>query len=227
MRISRELEIGLVVVPRHPGCLSATGIVVAPIAHDYVRALGVPADSADPEFVAAAFAELRARGAADLELDGVDPASCDTEPALGMRYRGQTATLSVTVAEPITPALLTETVARFHRLHRETYGYNAPGDAVEAVDARLRIAQPPAPPRSAARSEPAPVAAPAPAGLRTATFDRGPVEVAVHQRRALVPGTRLAGPAVVEEYDSTTLLPPGATGRVDALGNLIITVDGG
>ena len=222
--LARELEIGLVVVPRHPGCLSAMGVAVAPIAHDYVQALGVPTNELTPDTVSSAFSVLRSIAHKDLELDGVDPDDCALELALGLRYRGQNATLPMHVEEPINASLAGDTLRSFHDLHQATYGYMSPADTVEVVDARLRIAQR-ATESSLHRQLPASmVAAHEPTAHRDATFDsaRGPIRITIHDRKRLRTGMSVEGPAVIEEYDSTTLVPPGATARIDGYGNLLI-----
>ena len=225
--LARELEIGLVVVPRHPGCLSATGVAVAPIAHDYVRALGESADEVSPETVSSAFNDLRSSARNDLALDGMEPEDCAIEFALGMRYRGQNAMLPVRVAESIDAPLMDEALQEVHELHQATYGYMSPDDAVEVVDARLRVAQRITEP--SLYRLPAPVDATSrPTEHRDATFERtlGSTQMTVYDRTSLSAGMSVAGPAGIEEYDSTTLLPPGTTARVDSYGNLLIDTSG-
>ena len=141
-----------------------------------------------------------------------------------MRYRGQNATLPIALEEPITDALLGEVLGRFHEAHLSLYGYNSPSDAVETVDARLRVAQRATEP-ALRRQSPASASAVPAIAHRKAMFDRnlGWSDTAIHHRTNLAAGVRVEGPAVIEEYDSTTLLPPGSTAVVDEYGNLLIT----
>ena len=221
--LARELGIGLVVVPRHPGCLSATGVAIAPIAHDYVRALGALSSELSADRVSSAFSTLRSSAHKDLELDGVDPDDCTLEFAFGMRYLGQNTTLAIQVAEAIDPSVLADAPGSFHELHRSTYGYMSPDDSVEVVDARLRVAQR-ATETSLHEQQAWVDRNPRQEEHRDATFDRvrGATRTTVHDRTSLTTGMSVAGPAVIEEYDSTTLLPPGMTARVDSYGNLLI-----
>ena len=222
--LARELEIELVVVPRHPGCLSAMGVAVAPIAHDYVQALGIPVQELTLDIASEAFAALEASAHKDLELDGVDPNDCPTELALGMRYRGQNATLPVHVSEPISASVGEDALWDFHETHRATYGYMSAADAVEIVDARLRVAQQTTELAIRRQSLSSGAVEYEATTHRRAIFDRAlnPTPVSIYDRNTLGVGASISGPAVIEEYDSTTLLPPDSSARVDDYGNLLI-----
>jgi N-methylhydantoinase A len=132
---------------------------------------------------------------------------------LDLRYVGQSFELTVPAGEA--PG------ERFHAEHDRAYGFAAPAEPVECVSLRLtsvgRIAKPPL-----RRLDPG--AMPEPKGRRPVYFaeEGGYVDCAIHDRYALPAGARLAGPAVVEEFDSTTVVHPGFTVRVDDVGNLII-----
>ena len=115
----------------------------------------------------------------------------------------------------------TACLERFHAEHDRTYGFSAPGEPVEAVSLRLtsigRIAKPPA-----RRLEPG--GQPEPKERRPVYFAEAGdyVDCPIYDRYALAAGATLAGPAVVEEFDSTTVVHPGFALRVDDTGNLII-----
>jgi N-methylhydantoinase A len=117
-----------------------------------------------------------------------------------------------------------EMAAQFHDLHQRRYGFANEMRALEVVNVRVRMV-------SAAEAF-EPVAQPlqegdgshALAGTRPVYFDGGFQETRVYGRELLRPGDTFAGPAIVSEYSSATILPPGDVLRVDGLGNLVIEV---
>jgi N-methylhydantoinase A len=169
--------------------------------------LGAHADLED------VFAELEERGRSDFEAEQLSGFSLRS---LDLRYQGQGYELNV----PFGPNVLVE----FHNLHRLRYGFAKEEHEVEVVTVRVRIA---------ASTEPFdPIRRPivrgdgqrALTGHRPVFFHGEPHSTPVYDRTALVPGDSLSGPAIITEYSSATILPPGDTLRVDALDNLMIEV---
>jgi N-methylhydantoinase A len=116
--------------------------------------------------------------------------------------------------------------AQFDAAHEQVYGYANSEDPVEVVNLRLvlRGVQPARVVPGAARS---PAAGPDHAALRPVYFDdAGALDTPVFERAELLPGHRIAGPAIVEQLDATTVLAPGDVAVVDAAGNLVIDVAG-
>ena len=115
-------------------------------------------------------------------------------------------------------------VARFHRAHRERYGYADETRPVEVVNVRVRLVVPTEPvplPRKKLRRGNGRVAV---VRERRVVFDGRPMRAPVYYRARLRPGEVFAGPAVVAEYSATTLLAPGCRARVDAYENIVIDV---
>ena len=133
-----------------------------------------------------------------------------------LRYAGQGYELTV----PFEDAR-----AEFEALYARRYGMASPGEALEATTWRLTAVLE-TPPVELPRIEAAPAAAPP--GERPAYFPEcgGFTATAVHARDALSPGQRIEGPAIVEERESTTVLPPGITAVVDELGSLHVVTEG-
>jgi N-methylhydantoinase A len=217
--VMRTLGMRATVVPTRPGLLSALGLLAAHLRHDHVTPLlGVEGSIGDTA-VEDAFASLR--GAADRSLadDGVPKADRRFEPSLDLRYLGQEYTLRVptTGEEP-----LSEVIARFHQLHDRVFGHSAPSVRTEVVAARMVGVGVRALPD--VRHE-LPQRAGAPLGRRDVLFageaERRPT--AVYRRADLAGGQVLDGPAIVEQLDTTTLVPSGCRARVHATGSLIIT----
>ena len=205
-----------------PGVLSAYGMLVADMSAEYATSvLSLAADLiAEPSALSAAVAQLEARTRATLALDA--SAAAHTAAALDMRYRGQSYELTVPLALPLSAANLASAVDAFHRAHAQRYGYAMPAEAVEAVTLRIRSSiagsQVSLPRRPLAGAD----AAAARLGDRAVWFDMGgPIATACYQREQLEPGNRIAGPALVLQYDSTVLLAPGWSASVDAFGNLL------
>jgi N-methylhydantoinase A len=135
-----------------------------------------------------------------------------------MRYVGQEYTVNVDIGANVDLDAIAEA---FHDAHRVRYGHSTPGAPVEFVNLRLaafgQIAGSVAP-FTAPEGDLDPVA-----GTRTATFDGVAHETTILHRDRLRPDQTFEGPLVIEEQSSTTVIPPGHTVRVDALGNLLIT----
>jgi len=209
--LAAALGVGRVYVPRHPGLLSALGVLSAEIVRDYGQTLRRTAPATAE--IARALRPLEARARRDLRREGV--ASPVLERVVDVRYVGQSYELSV----PFTPGWR----AAFHRLHARRFGHADPARAVEVVTVRVRARGGRARvPEERLRRRPRP----APVARRPVVFEAGPRVATVWRRDDLGPGTRVPGPAVVCEYSATTLVPPRWTARVDGQGGLLL-VHGG
>jgi N-methylhydantoinase A len=211
VELGREFQIPFVVVPPNSGLFSTVGLLLADLQFHDVASIA-QRDNPDPGAVAAAFAtmEQRMTGAAELARFA------------DMRYVGQSSELRVRVPDgEITGRTLSELRAAFDAEHGRTYGHRGDDQRVEIVNLRLRgsSAQPghhkdelfALPARNGSHG-----------GTRKAYFGAGYVETAV-VARAAVSLDPTPGPLIVEDMDATTVVPPGATCRLDHLGNLIIS----
>ena len=207
--LAHALRIPRVLIPAMPGALSAVGILLADAVRDFSRTVMLPSN-ADLEAV---FLELEERGRAEFsaeQLDGVPLRTVD------LRYRGQGYELNI----PFNRQMLTT----FHDLHRQRYGFAHANREVEIVNVRVRmIAKTEAfnPPRREVRAGDGQQAVTA---SRSVSFDGERQTTPVYDRQALQPGDSFPGPAIITEYSSATVLPPGDQLHVDALDNLIIEV---
>ena len=225
--VARELGIGRIVVPRHPGLFSARGIATADFSHDYIQSVVKPlADVAAGDAVSILDA-LAAGAAADLDAEGVAGERRELSPALDLRYVGQSTEITVPLADagdPL-PAGFAAAEERFHELHERLYSYRVPDEPVELVNVRLRavghVDRPPLA-RIGGRG-----AAAGPAGVRPVLLPDAPEArpVPVYRRARLAAGAALAGPALVEEASSTTLVLDRMSVAVDAHGNMIVTLE--
>jgi len=162
--------------------------------------------------------ELESRGRKELKAEGFSLDGLTTETFFEMRYAGQSYELSIPV-DSLAPGAI---IPAFHAVHHERYGHSDATRRVEVVTLRLKLVLPPAvgatgssPQRSARRTTSV-------AGKRTVWFDGNQAPTPVYDRAELRPGTTIGGPAVVVQMDSTTVVPPGWRGEVDAIGNLVL-----
>jgi N-methylhydantoinase A len=224
--LARELGIRSIVVPPSPGLLCALGLLVEDLRTDAVRTCVARLDAETLPRLDKLFAEMEAEALAWLERERVPPARRSLERWLDMRYTAQNYELLVPVPDEVWPGQRLEPLReRFLALHEATYGFAAPDEPIQVVNARL-----------VARGRPDPPALPksprATGDLSAALIARRPVylessagfvECPIYDRRRLERGHVIAGPAVIEQFDSTTLLHPGQRAEVDDLGSLQIT----
>jgi N-methylhydantoinase A len=215
--LARDAEMPTLLIPRSPGIFSATGLLTTDLKRDTATTMVRRLDDLDHDEVAATFARLEETGRAELDREGLDGAAVEFLRQVDLRYVGQSFELTIPAGEGL--------LERFHAEHDRTYGFSAPGEPVEAVSLRLtsigRIAKPP--PR---RLEPG--GQPDPKERRLVYFAEAGdyVDCPIYDRYALGAGAALAGPAVLEEFDSTTVVHPGFAVSVDEIGNLIIERQG-
>jgi N-methylhydantoinase A len=218
-----ELEIPVVLVPEYPGCFSAQGIIIADVRHDYVQSVVADFRQVGPDRLTSTFEMLATRGQRELERDGIPPERRVIEFGVDLRYTGQAYAIGIPVAElPVTRTFVEPGIARFHERHEEQYGFRDPAASVEVVNARVlaigrmpRVA--PAGPDRIQRG-----AAPESRTRRVHFAGIGDLEAAVHARTALEPGQSLEGPVIIEQLDTTTVVPPDLRVTVHPSRTLII-----
>jgi N-methylhydantoinase A len=181
-----------------------------------VRTVYAPLDELSDAGLAGAFAELRAEAEHWVEEEPVGVATT-VAYAADMRYRGQSYEIPVPLPEP-DGTFRSRVVEAFTETYERIYGYSDRAAPVELVNARAHVIGITPKPRLAAAGSGGRAAA---RGHRRVHFGGAAHEAAVYERAGLAPGTRLAGPAVVLQYDTTTFVPPGYGLAVDDLGNLV------
>ncbi|ETW93680.1 MAG: hypothetical protein ETSY1_38165 [Candidatus Entotheonella factor] len=223
--IAEELEIPWVVVPRYPGMTSAAGLVVADIVHNFVQTSVAELSQVTPGQLAQAFDALQQRADARLEADGVPQLQRRHERSLDIKYVGQGYTLNIPLTDmPIGPLAIKTLTQKFHERHESFYGFRADEEPVEMINLRLRATgmlnkNTPAPQLPGARQPDA-----ARLGEREAWVEASQSlqRHAIYDRSRLTTGHVLTGPAIVEQIDSTTLIPPGWICTVDGHHHLIL-----
>jgi len=229
-RVARILGLGEVIVPPASGVASALGLLVSPTSFDLVHSLPGVLDGLDWAAVDALYAEMEARGRALLADAGVAAGAVRCVRRAEMRLEGQFHDIGIAVPDGRLTAANAPALARaFEAEYRRLYGTFLAGRRIQVLNWRVLVTGPrPGIALPARRVDPAADDRAALRGRRRAYFPEteGFAEVPVYDRYRLVPGTRVRGPAIVEEREATTIVGPGDTLRVDALSNLVIQIRG-
>ena len=224
-RLAAMLSIPTTVVPAAPGVLSAFGLLVANIEHDQSRTFVVKADEVDVERIIQVLAELDLLGQEKMQRDHVPPQLVHVNHAADLRYVGQSYELEVPLPEVLDATCRAQAVAAFHAAHQQVYGHNRPTHAVEFVNLRS-VHSAPLPRPQLTMSAPSGSLETACQGMRPVYFDEYQAyrDTPIYQRDLLPLGAQFDGPAIVEQPDTTTVVYPGFTCRVDDAGNLLLTL---
>ncbi|MGB6522133.1 MAG: hydantoinase/oxoprolinase family protein, partial [Candidatus Cybelea sp.] len=208
--LAEELGIARVVVPAHPGLFSAIGLLDAMLVETELHPLLQTTAQMDHEATERWFAQSESRAAQALAGQGARVESIAFRRQYDARYQGQG--FELTIDHAVSPGAIAQ---HFHEAHRSRYGYDVAGEAVELVNAKLTalgsLASLPNfnsehQPHNGHRDG---------AAARKVYLDGGFVDVPVLARATLADGRHAGGPAIVEEYDSTTYVPPGWSLAVD------------
>ena len=225
-RVAANLGVSTVICAFGAGTLSALGLLVAPMAFDFVDTDVSLLDAIDTRRINAFFADAEARGRQMLAEAGVDPATVEITRFADLRYSGQGYEVGVRLRPGPIDADSRAVISRlFNEEYARLYGRVDPENVIETVNWRLLASAPAgeirlrhgglpdgSPPRQARK------------GSRPVYFPEhaGYVDTPVYDRYALGPGARVGGPAVIEEKESTVVLIPGWQGRIDEFHNLVM-----
>ena len=220
--VAAELGIRSVVVPPHPGLLSAQGLLNADVRGDFSLTCLAPADGNEMQALLSAQAELADCGENWRRREGITKEAIRRDWRVDMRYAGQSFDLSVPLPDgDWSEETLAEAVSEFHRYHEAVNGYAMAGESVEIVN--LRIAVTAARPAVGAERVPEAPSDDGEPRQRPVWFaGTGFMESPVLDRVAVRPGARIEGPAIIEQMDSTTVVPPGWQARVVDDGTLMM-----
>jgi N-methylhydantoinase A len=225
--IARELRIAKVIIPRAPGHFSAWGMLGADLRRDFVVTWFTSLAAAAFDEMESIFSRMEEAGRARMSQSNLEIESLEVQRAADMRYIGQEH--AVTVDIPLEVFQNHDRAAfkqHFDDMHEQRYGYASPQEGAEIVSLRSAVSgvmrKPSYSPIEAGGSDPSPAAN----GSRPVYFaDAGGFTTTpTFARELLKAGNIISGPALVEEYASTTVLHPGDVLTVDAFGNLVIDV---
>jgi N-methylhydantoinase A len=224
--VARLLHMGEVVFPRGAGVASAIGMLVAPRAVECTTSLVVPLDEPDWNAVDAVLKDLESQARAQLDEADVNPADVRLEVAADMRYVGQGYELTV----PLPLGVLRDhdtagLVEAFETEYRTRFDRVLHGMAAQVISWRLRALSSPVV-KTVELATGAAAHSAAPVGTRPAYFAEigDYTDTPVYRRAHLAPGTTISGPALIEETESTVVVGPSGSVRVDDMGNLVMTI---
>lgn len=225
--LARSLGVASVIVPPNPGTFSALGVLLSDAIKDISHSVLMPVPSQTARGRSAAFTQffnslarrfqqIERAAREELRRDHFPPGRVQIEKQLEVRYAGQAYELTVRFSRRFP--------ANFKRLHEKTYGYTHGDKLLELVNLRLRLTVPVASHRVPRRVAGRPNRRVDNALLKEKNvwFGNRFYRTPLFERERLRPGTRLEGPAVVTEYSSTTVVPPGYRCRVDSDMNLVL-----
>jgi len=227
--VAEELGMRRILVPPRPGAFSALGLLCTDVVHDYIRSELRPLAEIAADHAEDIFRQLEAKARDELAAEGMSLADARFVRELDMRYTGQgyelRTPLDGSLGKRLTAAALAAARQKFDERHAQIHGHAAKERPVEVVSyrLRLRVAVPKYEPcEETAPSSPRAIAA-AVKGSRKMLIDGVMVEGTLYERNRLDIGATIAGPTIVEQFDATTVIPPGWSGRVDGYSNLILT----
>ncbi len=217
--IARSLGIRQIIVPNAPGVFSAIGLLEAAPEYGFSRTMISDPAGLTHKSLTGAYKDLEDESYEVLRSEGLDDTRGGSwRRSADLRYRGQAHELTVSADTESNEDLTTEIVERFHLEHERTYGRRASDEPVDLVTIRstFHIEIDDVVPRTAGNLS-------SHQATRTAYFGRalGALATPVIERAELNETAR-QGPLIIEEYDSTTLVPPGSTARLDDLRNIVI-----
>lgn len=205
-----ELRMSHIVIPELPGLLSAWGMARSALAKDF----SLSVLERNPNFwgLQRKFSTLVKQGLKEMDQEGLGTRDSKTFLSVGMRYMGQ--------AYEITVPWEKDFIHRFHQLHQTRFGHSDPGKEIEVVTLRVRIEGK----RNVKRARPLPKqrgkGRQAFLGFKEVYFSERFVRCPTYQRKGLHPGDRINGPAVIYEFSSTVVVPPGWRAEMDGYRNL-------
>jgi N-methylhydantoinase A len=217
------LGVASVVVPPFPGIFSAVGLLLAEFRYDGVRSLVMPLDKLDHAGMEEIFAGLRHDVREAMAAQNIEAGSAVMHDYIDVRYKGQDKSLTMAFAAPPSGASLSEHITqRFAAEHFAMFGYRR-NDPAEIVALRVRGTAGAGATAIADIAASAVNASPPPRNRRPVCFDSkiGAIDV-LTLPRDLLTADKTDGPMIVEERDTSIVVPPGWTARVDALRNVIL-----
>jgi len=212
--LAQRLRIPTVIVPKNAGVLSALGMLLSDTVKDYSLSVLRSSDKISASELSRLFRPLLQEGGRDLKKEGVSRSGMRWLRFLDVRYAGQSYELTV----PFSPGFRGE----FHRLHLRRYGYADEARPVEVVNLRVKAVGVTEKPRLAEIEPGGKDPGPARIDRRAMRFDGRNYGADVYAREKVGAGNVIAGPALVLDYESTAVVPPGFISHIDRFGNLIL-----
>lgn len=218
--VAKELSIPVVIVPPNPGVTSAMGCLLVDIQHDFSDSFMADAATTTAEDLETAFSKIEREAVARLRHEGVAPEDTVLQRSVEMMYQGQWRSLSVSAPSQITSTK--DLVRGFHNEHEREYNFrreDAPVSIFRVGVKATGVVQ-----KAKLPSFEVVKHVPEPSGTRAVWFKGEKCEAAIYDRAQMRAGAEFTGPAIVEQIDSTVVVPPKATAKVDQYMNILIRV---
>ena len=224
--LAQELGIPRVLVPARPGILSALGVAIADIVKDYSRTVMLRGDDINRDRLDEEFHGMEGLAREELEEEGLPMDRMQPQRFLDVRYVGQSFELTIDYPAParrMDTARMRRSIAdSFYRAHLQRFGYADRAESVEIVNLRFKLGLEVDKPQVVMEHSPAADSADALLGEAEAVFAGGPTATHLYDRDKLGTGNQISGPAIVLQMDTTLVMPPGWSGKVDSYGNLLL-----
>lgn len=223
--VARELEIPKVIVPPYPGVHAALGCLLVDVRHDFSRTYLVNSKEADLETIEKVYGELEGEAREVLRKEGLGEDKVELIRNMDLRYIGQWRSLSVEVPKPIQS--LNHALEIFHKEHERQFSWSNVDQIVEIYGLRITAIGKVPKPVFNRNGKPKNIDL-KPNGTRRVFFERagGFVDTPVYKRSDLSAGTVLNGPAVIEQFDTTTIIPTNVKASIDEYLNIILDMNG-
>ena len=219
--VAKELSIPVVIVPPNPGVTSAMGCLLVDIQHDFSDSFMADAATTKPEDLETAFARIEKEALERLRHEGVSPDDTVLQRTVEMMYQGQWRSLAVSAPSRITST--DDLVNGFHTEHEREYNFRreqAPVSIFRVGVKATGIVQKAKLPSFEVTDH-----KPTPQGTRDVWFKGKACKADVYDRAQMKAGATFTGPAIVEQVDSTVVVPPKASAAVDQYMNILIRVE--
>ncbi|MFJ7951451.1 hydantoinase/oxoprolinase family protein [Lysinibacillus sp. NPDC096418] len=220
--LAKDLNIPKVIIPTHPGVAAAMGCLLVDVRHDISKTYVKKVNDVSEDELTRQFEELRKEAKVLLEEEGISDDTSTLMNYMDLRYKGQWRSLAVVVPDQMMS--MEEILEAFHREHEREFAFSDKEQTVEIYGLRVTaIGTVPKP--DFPQYVPEGSIEDAYKETRPVYFDGKYVDTKVYNRDKIPVHTQLIGPAIVDQLDTTTVIPPGFTAEVDAYKNIIITVN--
>ena len=221
--LADELEISKIIIPPSPGTVTALGLLMTDLRHDYIHTIIKPFTELGSSEVQREYQRLDLRATKTLADEGVSEQNMIFIRSFDMRYLGQSYEINVPIPTKVTEINLPKIEEEFHMTHERVYGHKAPGEPIQVVNLKLTAIGVVAKPRLKKVERGKGDANEALKRRREVFFsDEGLIECNIYDRYRLYEGYTIEGPAIIEEVDSTTVVSPNYQAEVDQFGDIIL-----
>jgi len=223
--LAEDLGIPRILIPEHPGVLSALGVAIADVIKDYSRTVMLRGEDINHLRLEEEFHGMESQAKEQFHREGFNSSQIITHRLVDTRYLGQSFELPVNYPERPSRGDLTRSIsASFYKAHMQRFGYADKSQPIEIVNLRVQAEMPVEKPELIEKPSIGPDPSKAVAGFSHVTFSTGSQSAIMYHRSLLEPGNYIKGPALLLQMDSTIVLSQGWSGIIDGFGNLIVTI---